>query len=133
VIPVALARRADAPDLARVKPMYALLLRSHSQFRPNCATGPAVRPASRRRRRGALERNGQGAAAKPRAASRVDMPQRAALESAFPLVLGAAQIKVPAAAFRPMETEGIGTENPQRLGAGVLGSAGGVARIEEAP
>jgi len=41
--------------------------------------------------------------AKRRPASRVDMPQRAVLESALPLVLGAALTRVPAAAFPRMQ------------------------------
>jgi hypothetical protein len=66
----------------------------------------------------------KAAAVKRRAASRVDMPQRAALESAFPLVLGAAQTRVPVAAVPRMQMQVLASENPQKNCAEKMGSVG---------
>jgi len=59
-----------------------------------------------------------------KATSRVDMPQRAALESAFSLVLGAAQTRVPCCNISADANRGNWRRNCQRRGAAYWGVRG---------
>jgi len=99
------------------------LLRSPSQFRPNCATPDPPLGHHPIHAEGAhWSEMSKGARGEISTASRVDMPQRAALESAFSLVLGAAQTRVPCCNILADANRGNWRRNCQRRGSAYWGA-----------
>src|SRR5262249_32841767 len=111
-----LPRRGDAPRSCD-------LPHNSGQIAPR---GRAARPASH-------HTDWRARAKCAKATSRVDMPQRAALESAFSLVLGAAQTRVPCCNISADANRGNWRRNCQRRGSADWGVRGSVARIDDEP